>query len=154
MASFSTPAAGVWLVPSRHGYKCTFPNYHSSNFLSLRLQPPLQSSTSLIFLLCYFLSSHPLICSRFTGGPLMRSAQVPNHVSTEIIYCQQPQDHKWIDPLVPLLPILMTIDRLNPTLRQISLSQSALPQQLKRLPGESQVQALKYNNHHKQTHQM
>lgn len=34
MASFSTPAARVWLVPNCHGYKCTFPNYCSSNFLS------------------------------------------------------------------------------------------------------------------------
>ena len=62
MASFSTPAAGVWLVPSRHGYKCTFPNYRSSNFLSpFRLQPPLQTSISLTFLPCYLLSSRPLI---------------------------------------------------------------------------------------------
>jgi len=45
MASFSTPAAGVWLVSSRHGYKCAFPNYQSSNFLCpFRLQPPLQTS--------------------------------------------------------------------------------------------------------------
>lgn len=152
MASFSTPAAGVWLVPSRHGYKCTFPNYRSSNFLSLQLQPPLQSSTFLIFLPCYFLSNRSLIRSRLTGGPLTRSAQIPNHASTDNLMSATTRSQA--DPLVPLPPIPTTIDHSNPALRQISLSQSALPQRLKRILGESQVQALKYNNHHKQTHRM
>ena len=50
MASFITPAAGVWLVPSRHGYKCTSPNYHLSNFLCLfQLQPPLQGCIYISF---------------------------------------------------------------------------------------------------------
>ena len=97
MASFSTPAAGVWLVPSRHGYKCTFPNYRSSNFLSpFRLQPPLQTSISLTFLPCCLLSSRPLIHLKFTGSSLTRSAQISDHASTETIQCQQPQDHKRI----------------------------------------------------------
>lgn len=97
MASFSTPAAGVWLVPSRLGYKCTFPNYRSSNFLSpFRLQPPLQTSISLTFLPCYLLFSRSLIHLKFTGSPLTRSAQISDHASTETIQCQQPQDHKRI----------------------------------------------------------
>lgn len=59
------------------------------------------------------------------------------------------------DPLAPPLPIPMTIDHLNAApLRQISPSRSALPQRLERLLGESQVQALKHNNRHKQTQQM
>ena len=59
------------------------------------------------------------------------------------------------DPLVHPPSIPMTVDHLNPApLRWISSSWSALPQRLERLLRESQVQALKYNNHHKQTHQM
>ena len=98
MASFSTPAAaGVWLVPSRHGYKCTFPSYQSSNFLCpFSIATITSNLLSLTFLSCHLLASRPLVHLKFTGSPLTQSAQISEHAPMEMIQCQQPQDYKQI----------------------------------------------------------
>ena len=98
MASFSTPAAaGVWLVPSRHGYKCTFPSYQSSNFLCpFSIATTTSDLLSLTFLSCHLLASRPLVHLKFTGSPLTQSAQISEHAPMEMIQCQQPQDYKQI----------------------------------------------------------
>ena len=98
MASFSIPAAaGVWLVSSHHGYKCTFPSYQSSNFLCpFSIATTTSDLLSLTFLSCHLLASHPLVHLKFTGSPLTQSAQISEHAPMEMIQCQQPQDYKQI----------------------------------------------------------